>query len=371
MAQLTPCTEGYGAVDYENYMELYEAVYFWSRICNGADNEIKRAGVTKSVYTAVIRILAACGLLSRDGGRVWLTDAQKMELCNIRANFSDRQNKQFSALFEKAVNPSEYFFDGLSALEYEIYSRCNYPVTFAVGQEAAKHIDFSDKRVLELGGNSGGFGAAVMSGGAGEPDAKRNPSPGCMGEQFTGRTTSPARRGGCYTVVDTPIPCAVGREFNETYQTNIAFIEGNVFELSIPRLHGRAVRAANDQPGMHGRAVRAANDQPGMHGANESFDYIVMMNLLHDFDDEKCRCLLRSAVKYCGEHTRFIVIEDILSGEWEPKAVILHGLRLSVNCRGGRQRTAAQLAGLFADVGFELEKTVKLNDIHTLAVMGK
>jgi len=44
-------------------------------------------------------------------------------------------------------------------------------------------------------------------------------------------------------------------------------------------------------------------------------------------------------------------------------------LRLAVECRGGRQRTTDELAGLFLNVNYGLEKTIKLNGVHTMMVM--
>ena len=66
----------------------------------------------------------------------------------------------------------------------------------------------------------------------------------------------------------------------------------------------------------------------------------------------------------------FLIIEDILTGEFEPKETIMHGLRLSVECRGGKQRTIEELASLFLKLNYKLEKSIKLNNINTMLVMG-
>jgi hypothetical protein len=63
------------------------------------------------------------------------------------------------------------------------------------------------------------------------------------------------------------------------------------------------------------------------------------MNLLHDFDDIKCLNILSNCTKYSDCNTKFLIIEDILTGEFEPKEAIMHGLRLSVECRGGKHST--------------------------------
>jgi hypothetical protein len=104
--------------------------------------------------------------------------------------------------------------------------------------------------------------------------------------------------------------------------------------------------------------------------ASELYDYIILMNLLHDFDDLKCLNILRNCTKHCDSNTKFLIIEDILTGEFEPKEVIMHGLRLSVECRGGKQRTIEELVSLFLNINYKLEKTIKLNNIHTMLVIG-
>jgi len=283
-------------LDYDNYIELYEAVYLFSKIRSAG---FEKSGITQSAYKAAVRILTVCGLLD---------DAEKQRHILNNIIGEDRTN-HYAEFLSKATNKSQFFFDSISELEYEIYSRCNFEVTFDIGVEVAKYVDFSKTKVLELGGNSGGLGAALLT------------------------TYMDCR----HTVVDTQIPCAVGNEINETRKQNITFIEGNAFELRLPP---------------------------------EKYDYIVLSNLLHDFDDEKCLRILRNCKKHCGRGTKFVVIEDILTGELEPKEVVMHGLRLSVECRGGRQRTADEIAGLFAKIEYDLDENIKLSNIHTMLVMG-
>jgi 2-polyprenyl-3-methyl-5-hydroxy-6-metoxy-1,4-benzoquinol methylase len=294
-------------IDYENYMELYEAVYFFNRI-NCCKEDIKKLGINESIYKAVIRILVVNNLLDYDGSCFVITNENKEKHQHILDDIINKnQDNHYKEMFDKAINESQFFFDSISELEYEIYSRCNFQVTFETGKEVIKHINFADSKVLELGGNSGGLGTAILS-----------KYKDCI-----------------YTVVDTKIPCAVGNEFKELNKLDITFIEANVFELMLP---------------------------------SELYDYIIIMNLLHDFDDIKCLNILRNCIKYCN-NTKFLIIEDILTGEFDPKEVIMNGLRLSVKCRGGKQRTIEELAGLFLNINYKLEKTVKLDNIYTMLVM--
>lgn len=305
-------------MDYENYMELYEAVYFFNRINCCVDNkllqpinkeDIKRLGINESIYKAILRILVVNNLLDYDGSYFIITNENIEKHQYILDNIINKDpNKQNTELFNKAINESQFFFDSISESEYEIYSRYNFPITFKTGNEIAKHVNLANRKVLELGGNSGGLGTILLT---------KNID--CL-----------------YTVVDTKIPCIVGNEYKKINKVNITFVEGNIFELML---------------------------------SSETYDYIILMNLLHDFDDIKCLNVLRNCIKYCDRNTKFLIIEDVLTGEFEPKEVIMHGLRLSIECRGGKQRTKEELASLFLNINYGLEKTIKLNNIHTMLVM--
>lgn len=306
-------------MDYENYMELYEAIYFFNRIdcCIDSrlpkrliEDKMKKMGLNESIYKAIIRILIVNNLLDYDEKCFALTNENKAEYLYILDNIiSKNQDNHYSALFNKGINESQFFFDSINDAEYEIYSRYNYHITFKIGKEVAKHVNLANMKVLELGGNSGGLGTALLL---------MNKS--CV-----------------YTIVDTKIPCMVGNEFKKLNSVDITFIEGNIFEL-MP--------------------------------ASVSYDYIILMNLLHDFDDRRCLDILRNCMNYSDGNTKILVIEDILRDEFEPKEVVMHGLRLSVECRGGKQRIIRELVGLFSNINYKIEKMIQLDTIHTMLVMG-
>ena len=300
------------------YRELYEAVYFFYRIYSGVYDKLplqlnydKKMGLSETIYNAIIRILVVNNMIDYDKNSYVFTNENMMKHKHILENniFKPGQVKHYEEMYNKALNELHFFFDSISDLEYEIYSRCNFHVTYEFGKKAVKHLDLRNKKILELGGNSGGLGTAIL-----------------------------AKNSGCaYTVVDTEIPCMIGNEFKELYETNITFIEGNVFELML---------------------------------SDNIYDYIIIMNLLHDFDDEKCLKILNNSSRYCNASTKFIVIEDIRHSEFEPHEVIMHGLRLSVECSGGRQRTINEIERLFINVNYKLEKVVKIDNIFTMLVLG-
>ncbi len=305
-------------MNYENYIELYEAVYFFDRIncCVGNKlpqlmnkEDIKRLGINESIYQAMLRILVVNNLLDYQGNSFVITNENIEKQRDILDNIINKDpNKQYTELYNKAINESQFFFDNISESEYEIYSRYNFEVTFQTGKEVAKHINLANRKVLELGGNSGGFGTALLT---------KNKD--CL-----------------YTVVDTKIPCKVGNEFNKLNELNITFIEANVFDLMLP---------------------------------NNIYDYVIIMNLLHDFDDVKCLDILDNCTKHCDSNTKFIIIEDILTDEFEPKEAVMHGLRLAVECRGGKQRTIDEFESLFSNINYKLEESIKLSNVHTMLVL--
>lgn len=303
-------------MDFINY--LAEAVYLFQKfVCHTNDAEplqlstqaFREWKINESIYKAAMRILVVNDMIDFDGKNYILTGEHGRKHKRILEDLkSKNQIEKYEALYAEAVDESGFFFDRISDLEYEIYSRCNFSVTYESGKKIVRYLDLTDKTILELGGNSGGLGAAFLS----------------------------TYEGCSYFVLDTRIPCEVGKEFKELYGTDVTFIEGNVFEMEVP---------------------------------GQNYDYILMMNLLHDFDDDRCCEILKNCIKICSHHTKFVIIEDILTGEYEPKEVLLHGLRLSIECMGGRQRTIEEFKEMFSGIHYELEEVIRLNEIHTMLVI--
>lgn len=303
-------------MDFINYSA--EAVYFFQKFISCVNNAgplklstqaFRELKINESIFKATMRILVVNNMIDFDGKYYVMTSEHSKNHKSILEDLNSKnQIKKYEALYKRTVDESGFFFDRISDLEYEIYSRCNFSVTYEMGKEIVGYLDLANKTILELGGNSGGLGAAFLS-----------------------------RYKDCsYFILDTRIPCKIGNEFKELYGTDVTFIEGNVFEMEVP---------------------------------SQNYDYILMMNLLHDFDDEKCCEILKNCLKHCSPHTKFVVIEDILTNDYEPKEVILHGLRLSIECMGGKQRTIEEFKEMFLDINYTLEEVIRLNEIHTMLVI--
>ncbi len=128
----------------------------------------------------------------------------------------------------------------------------------------------------------------------------------------------------------------MGRELNQKNAVKIRFIEADIFD-PLP--------------------------------TKATYDYIILMNLLHDFDDEHCLKILTSCTKVCHCQTSFILIEDTLLQEFKPKAAIMHGLRLAVACRGGRQRTISEMEKLFAAISYKVAAHIPIDTVHSMTIM--
>mgnify|MGYP001495142241 CR=1 FL=1 len=296
-------------------LERYEAVYFFSRISALIEDRIPQLkdlealesfGIHANVFHATTKILVVNDLLSIKKNVFTLSEQQRhLHQKELSRSIDHNLKAQCIALFEVAMLPRHFFFHSLSALEYEIYSKHNFQITYRTGERLVEHIDLANQRVLEIGGNSGGLATAILK----------------------------TFRGCHYTILDTPIPCDIGNLFKVENQVDLRFVAGDMFDIALPP---------------------------------EPFDTIVLMNILHDFDDGQCGAIISQCLPYCHTDTRFLIVEDLLFGDYEPKVRIMHGLRLAVACRGGKQRTIDEFNALFLAQKLKVERTVDLCLNHTM-----
>lgn len=298
-------------MDFSNCIELYEAIFLFQKLkhLDSISNEevtLKTTGVNDAIRRAIIRILVSNELMEVTEDDCY----QSVENINYENEVTSSDHYQ-NSLFKleefsaKAFNSNHSFFKQLSDFEYDIYSRWNFEVNQKIGEQIIRYIEFDDHKVLELGGNSGGLATSILK-----------KSKKCS-----------------YTIVDNQIPCRVGNELKSMSYKTLRFIENDILKLEIP---------------------------------NMAYDYIILMNLIHDFNDEDSQLILENAKKYSHENTEIIIIEDILNNEFEPKEVVLQGLRLSVECKGGRQRTLEEMIYLLSTTGYKLVYRVIINNFQIM-----
>lgn len=292
---------------------LYEAIFIFDKYCKPSNEEDKtnmykiNSCLPENIFYATLRLLAAHNLIIYKDNSFYATDENLSAIKQLKLK-KGNNIEEMAILFDKINQKKDgSFFDNISDLEYEIYSRCNYAVSFEIGQALCKICEFDNSSVLDIGGNSGGLSNAIL---------KNNLN--CE-----------------ITVVDKSIPCAVGEEFKKLNEvSNIKFIEGDFFSLEL----------------------------------NAHYDYIILSNILHDFCDIECKKLLELCKKHSKNNTKIIIIEDILNNEIEPLKVLEHGLRLSINTIQGKQRTVEELNNLLYQNSFFINKKCEINDIQSAIV---
>jgi hypothetical protein len=99
-------------------------------------------------------------------------------------------------------------------------------------------------------------------------------------------------------------------------------------------------------------------------------DAYLLMEVLHDWTDDKCRAILRAIRQAAPSGAKVLVIENVLSDDQpDPRGHILDIIMLANT--GGRERTQTQLADLFNSAGFHgvtgIETTGPMRIVETAA----
>ncbi|PIM70808.1 methyltransferase [Streptomyces sp. JV178] len=126
-----------------------------------------------------------------------------------------------------------------------------------------------------------------------------------------------------------------------------------------PRLQGillerphavEAARARLDGAGLGARCAFLAGDFADLPGGG---DVYVLSRVLHDWDDERCREILRHCARAMPDHADLLVVERVLPSDGSVSLATAWDLHMMCNV-GGRERRAEHYAGLFADAGLTL-----------------
>ncbi|MEU9253752.1 methyltransferase [Streptomyces sp. NPDC048270] len=139
-----------------------------------------------------------------------------------------------------------------------------------------------------------------------------------------------------------------------------------------PRLRGallerpHAVEAAHrslDAMGCGARCDYLSGDFADLpHGG----DVYVLSRILHDWDDDRCREILRHCARAMPAHADLLIVERLLPADASPSLATAWDLHMMCNV-GGRERTAEHYARLLADAGLELlDRTPLPLEAHVL-----
>jgi 2-polyprenyl-3-methyl-5-hydroxy-6-metoxy-1,4-benzoquinol methylase len=307
-------------MNYENKTSLFEAVYFFNKsLCHKENkypiklspHESKETKMHTSIYSAMMRILVVSEMIENKETYFFLRQDHKVKHEKIMQTILKMSSiENYHDLYDKSTRKNQFFFDHISEAEDQIYCKCNFNITYESGQVINQHIRFNKGKILELGGNSGGLATAIL---------KENNL--CE-----------------YTIVDRKIPCMIGNEYKAINDVELSFIDQDIFNLKL---------------------------------ADNKYDYIIIMNLLHDFNDRDCQNILKNCLKYCHTKTNFIIIEDILISDYKPRDAIMYGLRLSVECQGGKQRSKDEFKDMFSKINYEIKEDIRLSNVHGMLIFNE
>lgn len=82
-------------------------------------------------------------------------------------------------------------------------------------------------------------------------------------------------------------------------------------------------------------------------------DVYVLSRVLHDWDDDRCREILRHCARAMHESADLLVVERVLPADGSASPATAWDLHMMCNV-GGRERRADHYARLFADAGLTL-----------------
>ncbi|MEU3795357.1 methyltransferase [Streptomyces fructofermentans] len=126
-----------------------------------------------------------------------------------------------------------------------------------------------------------------------------------------------------------------------------------------PRLHGlllerpHTVETARRLLGTAGHGERCAFVAGDFADVPAGGDVYVLSRVLHDWDDERCREILRHCARAMSDDADLLVVERVLPADGSASLATAWDLHMMCNV-GGRERRADHYARLFADAGLTL-----------------
>jgi hypothetical protein len=141
-----------------------------------------------------------------------------------------------------------------------------------------------------------------------------------------------------------------------------------------PRLNGvllertHAVEAARHRFEDAGHSERCTVVEGDFANVPAGGDVYVLSRVLHDWDDERCREILRHCARAMPDHADLLVIERVLPADGSVSLATAWDLHMMCNV-GGRERQAGHYSRLFSDAGLTLVGQTPLPlDGHVLHV---
>jgi hypothetical protein len=90
----------------------------------------------------------------------------------------------------------------------------------------------------------------------------------------------------------------------------------------------------------------------------DSCDAYIMKHIIHDWDDDHCRTILRPMREKLPRNGRVLVCEMVVTDDPGPTPAKMLDIEMLVMTVGGKERTEAEFAELFASAGLKLNRIV-------------
>jgi hypothetical protein len=100
----------------------------------------------------------------------------------------------------------------------------------------------------------------------------------------------------------------------------------------------------------------------------DGYDLYLMKYIMHDWDDEHVLRILRNVRLAAGNHSRLVVIEQIIPEPLSTSVIDQDVIRadLVMMSVGGKERTPAEYRALFVNSGWNLSRIVPTRTVFSL-----
>jgi len=136
--------------------------------------------------------------------------------------------------------------------------------------------------------------------------------------------------------------------------------------LDLPHVVGGAT-AALAAAGLGGRCEVVAGDF--FEGVPEG-DLYLLKQILHDWDDARCRTILASCARAMRPGGRVVLVEQLIPGDGRPSPATLMDLNMLVMLRG-RERTLLEYEALLASEGLRVQRVLQTRSPLSLVEAGR
>jgi hypothetical protein len=92
----------------------------------------------------------------------------------------------------------------------------------------------------------------------------------------------------------------------------------------------------------------------------DGFDTYLLVNVLHDWDDEDATRILRRVVEAAAGRSRVVVVDSDRPTVPEDDVAVAADVLMAALTAGGKERDTAAFTALGRDAGLRLERSVRL-----------